>query len=200
MDLQSVTDFVAQRGEPAVVSLANDIHIFHFDADDRWQDCPIVFVNRNGHHFRLIKQSKGDWLFAKTWNGLLPKNDWETGANLRRPDPEKLISLCGIGPQGTRGAQFETLCLLPQDVTTGRRRAVWRDKTVQVFFDRSTSSTTLHLPTGRVVVPGKLWESKEAVDACAKAFAGSPPAVGKNEPLTEKQTAVLESSPLWGMF
>lgn len=205
MDTSVVAQLVTERGKPNVVSLSADTHVFHFDRDGFWEDSPILFVNRNGHHFRLIEQAAGDWLFAKTWNGVFETQPWQTEANLRRPDAAKCISLCGVGPQGKRGAQFEALSLLPRDATTGRRKAVWRQHMIDVHFDRGTDNFHLYHPeTGeRVMFTGKLWESADAAQKAAAWFADAKlaiAAVSTKGPLTQQQTAVLEDNPLWGMF
>lgn len=206
--LEKVTDYANQHGRPAVVSLSADTHIFHFDQQGFWEDSPILFVNRNGHQFRLIEKPAGDWLFASTWNGVFETQEWQTKANLRRPDAAKLINLCGIGPQGKRGQQFEQLCLLPRDTTTGRRKAVYRQHLIDVAFDRDNDQFTLIIPGEngsdvRQTFQGKLWESPMATKFCAEQFAGAPLSIAvaaTKGPLTQAQTAVLEDNPLWGMF
>lgn len=207
--LEAIKDVVAARGAPYATSLSDDTHIFHFDRNGFYEDSAILFVNRNGHHFRLIQQPAGDWLFASTWNGIFDTQDWQTKAQLRRADAAKLIQLCGIGPQGTRGPQFESLCLLPRDTTSGRRKASWRHKLIDVAFDRGTDTFHLIVPSAngqtelRQTFNGKLWESREAVKFCAEQFGDQAPTIAVKAtrgPLTAEQTTVLEDNPLWGMF
>lgn len=207
MDLSHIADFVSARGKPAVVSLSEDTHIFHFASNGDWEMEPLLFVNRNGHQFRLIEQPNGDYLFAKTWNGMTNVDPWMTEANLRRADPRAVINLCGVGPQGRQGKAFEQLSLLPKDCTAHRRKAVWRAFTLDVAFDRHTDAFTLFSDNGdRQSFKGKLWESKDASDWCAKLFADA------ELPFEEKKAAALvqvkqeqmavacEDHPLWGMF
>lgn len=205
--VDAVRDFVSLRSAPAVTSVSADTHIFHFDPEGFWEDSPILLVNRNGHHFRVIPEN-GSFLFAKTWNGLFDVVPWQVEANLRRTDAKKLIDLCGIGPQGNRGKQFETLSLLPKEATLGRRKAVWRQHMMDVAFDRDNNVFTLIIKGAndsevRQTFAGKLWESHEATKFCAEQFADQAPkivAAAQRGPLTQQQAEALEDSPLWGMF
>lgn len=206
MDTSEVTQLVAERGRPEVVSLSEDTHVFHFDRGGFWEESPILFVNRNGHHFRVIEQTAGDFLFAKTWNGMFDTVSWQIEAQLRRPDPAKLINLCGIGPQGRRGGTFESLCLLPRDATAGRRKACWRQHLIDVHFERGTDTFSLLRPGTDdewARFEGKLWESTGA-EKQAREWLGDQEvkitAPAKRGPLTQDQSAALEANPLWGMF
>lgn len=205
MDIDAVHQLVIERGRPEVVSTSDDTHIFHFDRDGYWEDSSLLFVNRNGNHFRLIEQPNGDFLFAKTWTGMFDTKPWQIEADFRRPDPEKLMNLCGIGPQGFHGPQFESLCLLPKEATTGRRKVVWRHRMVELSFDiKANSFTLIHPTTGaRETFTGKVWESREAAETCKLWFAEDEPLIAVKAvkgPLTAAQSAALESNPLWGMF
>lgn len=192
---------VAVHNVPECVSLNPDTHIFHFERGGDWRDALVLFVNKNGHHFRLIKQVNKRWLFCKTWNGIFDTMPWMTEAKLQRDDPEELIRLCGTGPQGKAGR--ETLCLLPKG-TTNRRKVVWRDKIFDIRFDMENDAFTLSIagiPT-RSTFKGKVWESAEAARWCAHAFAPHKPA-----PLTpevkqkdEEMMLELEGSDVWGIF
>ena len=205
MDRQMVADHVSVNGMPSVTSIADVTHIFHFERTGFWEDSPLLFVNRNGHHFRLIQQPQGDWLFAKTWNGMWETQSWQIEANLRRPDPVKVINLCGIGPQGRQGKPFETLCLLPKDATH-RRKAVYRQHMMDVMFDTARDQFTLIRRDNneRGTFGGKLWDSKEAVDWAREVFSDVPlkisSAPATKGPITAVQAQALEENPLWGAF
>lgn len=204
----TVGAYVAGAGKPASVTIAEDIHIFHFEADDNWHQASILFVNRNGHHFRVIRQAAGDFLFVKTWNGMFEYDDWMASAGLRRGSVEQLINLCGSGPQG-KNAAFEGLCLLPRNATTGRRKAVWRSHMLDVGFDRADDSFTLHHPYDKSLVQkfqGKLWESREAASWCAQELAGFGSTVSDTaaapaapDPVDEKEVEAALAG-VWGMF
>jgi hypothetical protein len=205
MDRQSVADFIALNGAPAVVSISDDTHIFHFERSGFWEECPLLLVNRNGHYFRLIQQPQGDFLFAKTWTAAFETKPWEVEANLRRADPAALTRLCGIGPQGTRGKPFETLSLLPRDLTTGGRKAVYRQHMMDVYFITGNDQFTLtRRDTGeRKTFAGKLWESQEASIWANETFANVPlkvVAAVKRGPVAAEALAQLEENPLWGAF
>jgi hypothetical protein len=205
----SINAYIAGAGKPASVTLADDIHIFHFEADGNWREAALLFVNRNGHHFRVIRQADGNFLFCKTWNGMFDSLAWMTEANLRRPNAEALIKLCGSGPQG-RNAAFEGLCLLPRPATTGRRKAAWRGHLIDVGFDRADDSFTLYHPYDRSLVQkftGKPWESREAAAWCAQELAGfqmpgDQPAATAAAPAPVEDEQAIEAAlaGVWGMF
>jgi hypothetical protein len=202
--MAAIDTYVAQHGRPAVVSLTEDTHIFHFEQDGEWRNAPLLLVNRNGHHFRLIKQDDGKFLFCKTWNGLLTRvDDWMIEANLRRADPEELIALCGIGPQGRQ--THELLSLLPKG-STHRRAAVWRHQIYGVWFDVDNNKFRLTDPDKRDATSspgftGKLWESQEAAKWCL-AHMSAPTLARPKGPSVEDEEimAELEGSEMWGMF
>jgi len=191
---------VAAYGKPEVVSLAEDTHVFHFELQD-WREAEILFVNKNGHHFRLIKQEGGKWLFAKTWNGIFNTQDWMVEARLMHTDPEALIKLCGVGPQGNDGT--ETLCLLPKG-TTKRRKAVWRATILDVRFDVDNDRFTIYVdPTVSATFSGKLWKSSEAARWCLANLAPThTPIANKPEVKAQDDKVMmeLEGSSVWGMF
>lgn len=204
MELADITSFVQRHGKPAVASLSEDTHIFHFDPDGYWQDSPVVLVNRNGNQFRLFRKPI-DWLFAKTWAKFAECDDWHIAADLRRPDPVQLIQLAGAGPQSSRPSAFESLCLLPREVTTGRRKAVWRSHIIDTGFDRANNTFTLYPPSGGApyIERGKLWESQAAADWCREAFAAVEAPIVETKvrkAFGDEQLAALEDNALWGMF
>jgi hypothetical protein len=198
--MKEIADHVAAFGRPEVVSIDDDTHIFHFERDSDWEDGNILFVNRNGHHFRLLRQTDGQWLFCKTWSGMFEHEEWMIEANLRRSDPRALIRLCGIGPQGQKQS-FETLCLLPKDATQFRR-VVWRNEILEIRFEKDLAGFTVKTSGARGAsgrFTGKPWESKEAATWCIQNC--SPPHVSQVDAATEaKIHADLEGNALWGMF
>jgi hypothetical protein len=172
---QTMAAYIAGAGQPASVTIADDIHIFHFEADGNWRQAKLLFVNRNGHHFRVIEED-GDFHFIKTWNGMLEFADWMM-PGLSRKDAVELIQMCGVGPQNPKGPQFEGLCLLPREATKGRRRAAWRGHLLALGFDRNNDTFTLYPSrTGAPVSSfrGKPWESREAAAWCAQTLASVP--------------------------
>ena len=197
---------VAAYFQPEVVSIAEDAHIFHFERDGRWQDAAILFVNRNGHHFRVVRDANGLCTFVKHWEGKPDFWHWEDWAEtgLKRKDPEDLIRLCGVGPQG-RGASRETLSLLPKG-TTQRRKAVWRGTILDVRFDMDNDRFTLFAPTqGNIsgTFPGAPWSSPQAADWCkTNLSAGFVPTASKPDVKAADANMMLEleGSDAWGMF
>lgn len=198
--IRQVEEHVRAFGKPEVTSIAEDTHVFHFERDGDWRNSELLLVNRNGHHFRLMKQNDGRWLFVKTWNKLLEWQDWMVEANLRRENPEELIALCGVGPQGRQS--FEALSLLPREAIQGRRKAVWRHHMLDVRFNIDADTFTLIAPDMQSTFSGKLWESKDAARWCAANL--SPTLVAKatalNPAVAERELLELEGSDLWGMF
>lgn len=203
MERDEIAAYVERFAKPKVATIADDIHIFHFEQDGYWQDSPICLVNRNGNHFRIIRQGDGDWLFARTWSGLFECKDWEIGANLRRPDPLNLIQLAGSGPQSNKPDAFESLCLLPKGSTTGRRKTVWRGTVMDASFDQR-GGTFMLWPGGNPspAFPGKLWESREAVDWCRTTLVDQATVeeVKVRKAFGDEQIAALEDNPLFGLF
>lgn len=199
--MQKIEAHVAAHARPNVVSIADDIHIFHFEDAGAWQNAQILFVNRNGHHFRLIKQASGDWLFVKNWNGIFDYELW-AAPGLRNADPEALIRMCGVGPQGPV-TPYETLALLPKG-TTNRRKAVWRGTILDVRFDVDNDRFTIsETPVKSASFSGKLWLSKEAAAWCRFTI-GAPMVSTSQQPDVQRQDEEvmmeLESSSMWGMF
>lgn len=211
-NLATINAYVAGAGKPQVVSLGDDAHIFHFEADGDWRNAALLFVNRNGHQFRVIRQSDGRFLFCKTWNGMMDVGaPWMTEANLRRDSAEALINLCGVGPQG-RNADFESLCLLPRQASTGRRKSVWRHHMLDTGFDRADDSFTLYHPYDSTLTykaTGKPWESREAAEWCSQELVGFPAVTASAA--VEKAAVHVPAGPsdkeietaladVWGMF
>lgn len=202
--MAAISDYVAAFGKPEVFSLAEDTHIFHFERDGDWRNAQIVLVNRNGHHFRLVKSEVGRWTYIKTWNSLFDWDDWmDPGFN--RTDPEDLIALCGVGPQGRQS--YESLSLLPKD-STQRRKAVWRSHILDVRFEKDAQGQwnlfSLADKDGRrsMQFTGKVWESRTAAEWCLQTC--PPPmlasATVKSTAVRVQEMAELEGSDLWGMF
>jgi len=211
---QGIEDFVRANGQPNVTSLDDVTHLFHFDKDD-WRNSPLIFVNRNGNHMRIIEDSAGSRKLAKTWTGMMNVDDWHKVSGPRFDDPEKTLNLISVGPGiGKR----ETLSFLPKEACVGRRRAVFRQHILKVFFSEGLNSFRLQgdpIDDGKhVTLPqsgnftGKLWESQDAVQWC---LATLPTAVEVETPnaivdpyvrKTEQQRvyAELEDHPLWGGF
>jgi len=197
---------VAAYFQPEVVSIADDAHIFHFERDERWQDANILFVNRNGHQFRVVRESSGFYTFVKHWEGkpdFWHWEDWqETG--LKRKNPEELIRLCGVGPQG-RNASRELLTLLPKG-TTQRRKAAWRGTILDIRFDQADNKFTLFAPTAgnkSATFSGAPWQSHEAADWCKANLSDSfVPTAMKPEVKAKDDNLMmeLEGSDMWGMF
>lgn len=205
--LASINDYVASFATPAALTLAEDIHLFHFSRSGDWEDEAVLFVNRNGHHFRLLRTGDGRWMYAKTWQSLIDYDDWMIQASLIRQDPLELIKLCSVGPaQG----KSEALSLLPREATEGRRKAVWRAHIMAISFDRATDTFTLQHPYDaslRGTFRNKPWESRDAAKWCEQEFAGyalpwtedawPKPEVVVSEPDFDPEVA-LEG--LWGSF
>jgi len=194
---------VAAYDRPNVTSIADDIHIFHFEDGDEWRTAPIMFVNRNGHQFRVVKGDDGLYQFIKHWEGKPDFWHWETWAtsSLRRTSAEDLIRLTGTGPQGKISA--ETLALLPKGLS-GRRKAVWRDKILNVRWDIQNDAFAISTPA--VMSPffkGKMWASTEAADWCRTNLGGTLVSVASDPHVKaqdEEMMMELEGSDMWGMF
>lgn len=194
---------VAAYSKPNVVSLADDIHIFHFEDGEKWRQAPILLVNRNGHSFRAVKSSGGQYQFVKHWEGKPDFLHWEEWAEtpLKRACPEALIRLAGTGPQGK--TPHEMLTLLPK-TTTNRRKAVWRDKILDVRFDMDLNRFTISEGFAQsATFSGKLWESREAAAWCLAhlsapmvSIAATPVVKAEDDKLMME----LEGSEAWGMF
>jgi hypothetical protein len=211
VNIEETRQAIAERNAillaPEVVSLDHQTHIFHFSRSRDWKESALLYVNRNGHHFRVINRPnpRGDWLFAKTWNadnsgdpfGCEP---WMIESSLRRSDPEELIKLCGVGPQG-RNSSMESLGLLPRPVAASPRLAVYRDKTFPVRIyqggNRFSISTT---PGDRAEFHGKLWESQEAVRWCAERIGSTLQVATEERDKEACLVGVLEDSEFWGAF
>ena len=200
---QYVAKWVAEHRQPRVISLDPSTHIFMFSADEDWTDEPILFVNKNGHHFRVLNETGTAAEYVKTWNGVSEAKDWQR-PGLKRSNVEDLLPLAGDGPQGRES--FESLCLLPREANTGKRLAAWRCFLLPVSFDRNTDSFTLRHPYDNLAsetFKGKLWLSKEASDCAAgwlKDYA-MPIVKPVSAPLApEVMTAQLENHALYGMF
>lgn len=199
--IKTVLDYVERHGQPACVSLSDNTHVFHFSDTSQYRDSPILLVNRNGNHFRLINNGKGYWTYAKTWANLFEVAAWHKVPNMDRADVSIAISLASIGPQ-YHGPAFETVCLLPRDATYKKRVAVWREHTLSVFF-RPRDSFDLTTKSGATFHGnGKLWESRDASSWCLGIFGTHSgdnvirPAFATPQPVPQE----LETSPLWGMF
>lgn len=197
--MSRIGNHVAMHGDPNVVSIADNTHIFHFEESD-WRDAEILFVNRNGHHFRAAK-SGGQFQYVKHWDGKPNFGHWEKWqeTSLRRTNPEDLIKLCGVGPQGK--TSYETLTLLPKG-TTRFRKVVWRDKILTVRWGEVDAFTLSHL--GKCAsFNGLVWNSREAAEWCA-ANLGAPLVSTSQTPFVKQQDEelmmALEASDAWGMF
>jgi hypothetical protein len=198
-----VASVVAERGEPFALSLAEDIHIFHFERDGAWQKGEVLLVNRNGHHFRLMRESNGKFGFYKFWNGLFATPSWQEKSPLQYADPLDCIKLCGSGPQGKD--RNETLSFLPKEATSGKRRVVWRGSILPVRFIPNQGFRLQFDGQESSTFSGEAWTSTEAARWCL-ANVNSPvtPFIPANPAtLCTEDTAALEeleANGIWGMF
>lgn len=191
----------AERGQlPNVVSLADHTHVFHFEDLKDWRDGLLLFVNRNGHHFRLSRSGRGTkWGALKTWSDLFGHQDWMK-SSLRDENPERLIGLHGIGPQGKNN--FEELTLFPKNVIQ-RRKLCFRDKVIPVRFI-NPDSFILQWEDGvqSLTFRGKPWACREASAWCLEMYERSP--VRGSTPVDAQEEreleVALEGSDMWGMF
>lgn len=197
-------DMIVDRSErarlPNVVSLADDTHVFHFEDQKDWRDGLLLFVNRNGNHFRLWRSRPGEkWKHLKTWNGLFDHQRW-MGTALKDENPERLIALCGAGPQGMNN--FEELTLFPKNVIQ-RRKLCFRDKIVPVRFV-SPDAFRLQWEDGTesTIFTGKPWASREASAWCREMYERSPVrgSVQVDQQEERELEVALEGSDMWGMF
>ena len=62
---ERVEDFVSRYGGPNGASLTEDIHVFYFAVD--LEDSPVILLNRNGNHVRLVKDERG-WSVYPMWS------------------------------------------------------------------------------------------------------------------------------------
>lgn len=194
---------VAAFGKPEVVSLADDTHVFHFERDGDLDNAQILFVNKNGNQFRLIRQESGLWEFFKFWEGK--PNYWhhekwhKTG--LTRRGSSEIIQLAGVGPQGSN--PNESLVLLPKG-TTRRRKAVWRGSILDVRFDVDNDRFTISTnPNTSATFSGKLWLSQEAAAWCRQNVGATLVSTAAQSEVKQKDEEImmeLEGSDMWGMF
>lgn len=204
MTADDIATFVAARGKPSAVSLDHETHIFHFAEDGDWEECDLLFVNKNGHHFRCIRKN-GQWHQIATWNGMFEYADWMDKAKLARPTARSLIMMSSAGPQGKQ--TFESLALLPKEACAERsgRKCVWRSFIAEVRFDRDTDQFTLSLEGKRESFGGKLWESLAGARWAGVQTLGlmMPVEVLKtrHQPvIVEDKFETADANPLWGSF
>lgn len=213
----AIDAYVSTYNVPAVHSLDDETHIFHFARDDEWWTSPMVLVNRNGNHFTMIDRGE-TWEHIKTWPDLGKDLPSWAHSNLKRADPVQLIRLCHPGPQGRQ--RFESLCYLPSKCTRGWRRMVWRQHILGVMHDRQPDTFVLS-PDAKLGVTnspafkGKPWESNEAARWCMQhlpnlpadyiaPLSSMPTSSGVFQAAKEiedsKIAADIESNPLFGAF
>jgi hypothetical protein len=79
--LRIIAEHIACHGVPAVAALSEaeygpNCHVFYFGDWADHEQVGLIFVNKNGNFFRLIKQGNGRWNLFKTWSGLFETEPW----------------------------------------------------------------------------------------------------------------------------
>lgn len=203
---EKVEDFISRHGGPNVVSLTEDIHAFYFALE--LEDSPVILLNRNGNHVRLVKSERG-WSAYPMWNNMF---DTERPVVRNQADLMTAIHKVSVGPW-KQGAQ-EALCLFPKEAFAGnRRRACFRWHAVDVRFQKGQAGDFqffLSTPDGEMSprYSDKLWESEDAFMWCVENLdLQSPPGrlIGNTNPMQrdrEMKEAVddLEENPLFGAW
>ena len=205
---ERVEDFVSRYGGPNGASLTEDIHVFYFAVD--LEDSPVILLNRNGNHVRLVKDERG-WSVYPMWSNLFDF-DRSRAVVRNQPDLMSAIHKVSVGPW-KQGAQ-EALCLFPKEAfASKRRRACFRWHEVDVRFQkgqRGEFNFSLTNPDGEMSpqYADKLWESEDAFLWCVENLdLQNPPGrlIGGTNPMQrdrEMKEAVdgIEDNPLFGAW
>ena len=206
-DIEEVAEFVRHHRAPRQISLSAETHLFHFHDLD-WRKSPVVLVNKNGNHTRIIRDGSQFKAF-KTWAALFGHMDWQILSACVGGDIEKVLARISSGPGTGRG---EFLSLFPKDAFgAGRRKACWRSMVFDVTFGKDLESFTLKEPVSGKggTFNGKVWESAGAVNWCAENFpdsATSRPQTTIIENPFERKAAndlailSMQDNPLFGAF
>ena len=158
---KAMSNHLAVHGRPNVTSVSDDCHLFHYASNPAAS--PLVFVNRNGNHCRLMQEADdGEWKAYKTWNHVTSVERWQN-TGIAEYSFENALDKISVGPGEGRN---EMLTFLPKTACSDIRRvAVWRQHMLAVrFFTRSREGFTLHADNGESspCLGGKVWESDHA--------------------------------------
>lgn len=208
VDMDYIAEHLNMCGEPYVVSLDDDTHVFHFGTDREHWNCTsagVMFVNKMGHFFRLLWQGDlNKWVYANKWISIADVEAYDRAPALDDSDPMTVISRASIG-----GKSGDGLSYLPKEVFgPGVRRAlIWRDRYIRLTYPNRQNFDEWIMSCGTIrsgVMKGKPWDHAGALMWCKQNLADAPLNYVGTSIQAVKKAAAFEASvtshPLYGSF